>query len=126
MLDQNNYASSNFMAACEDFKSAAEAEPTHALLERSALWAIHAMLGDEAQIPEEFRKETQFFVASSPRLFSKAALHAVEGKHDVALDLLVQCVRDAPAVAVEARLLPQFHSLREHPRFVELTSRTFD
>ncbi|MCY1082257.1 hypothetical protein OV287_48215 [Archangium sp. miwbw1] len=120
------YASKDFRAAREDFSAVVRIDPDREM-GLLALWAIHNVIGgDEAGITEEFRDKTRQLVARSPRLLPKSALHAVEGEHDLALELLAQAIKAAPGTSAEAKVLPQFHFLREHPLFIELTDRAFD
>ncbi len=120
-----HYVSHDFQTAREDFTAAVKLEPNHELA-CLALWATHCVLGDEAGVTEEFRDRTRQLVARSPMLLARSALHAIEGEHDLALDLLEQSVKVAPGSSAEAKVFPPFHFLRGHPRFIALTSRTFD
>jgi hypothetical protein len=119
------YVLDDFQAAREGFSAAVKVD-SDGNMDRSALWVIHRVLGDEAGVTEEFRDKTRQLDALSPGLLARSALHAVEGEHGLALDLLAQAIKAAPGTSAEAKVLPQFHFLRSHPRFVELTSRAFD
>ncbi len=114
------YRAGDWTAAAEKCRQAMalDSEPLGA---RLSLLALRRLL-EEPDDPQPFFENTRRLVESGRNPMFRAQWLAISGETNLALDKLAQAVQERPDRAVNARFRPAFHTLRDHPRFIELTA----
>ncbi len=124
---QTSLAQQHFRSARTELETWLETQPDDPFAHSSLAWA-HARTGDAEEAVRLARRSVELLPPSvdawlAPDLLRDlAAVYAVTGRHDEAIDVLEQLLA-MPARAMSRpilRLDPVWDPLREHPRFVAL------